>query len=357
MHHLKRPKKDNLLSPLYETKSPHILAPLENQLSSSTQLSPLQQQPQSSVSIYSEGMQVEMDSLTDFEPRLESLINSSEYIVSHQPKEKHPRDTSNSRENVKLFSDNIECETMDAIPTNVKVVSDIECESMDAFPNGIDVGCKDDQAQMRTDIKVEQEIKSKNSKIVGISMVDFFTKEQIKEHIMSFGQSVDQSMLEEDKGNRVEICQLYGLKKIPLAFEPIYCSGCFARIKKNANYYCTTDQDTTHFLCASCHKNGFKVGKLYLKNICFYREKLSRHQICALFNDKIDPEDKLYTCPSCLLKELENGDCPPLPDNVAFRSKDLPETMLSNHIESRLFKRLKEEREERAKVAGKHFDE
>ena len=92
---------------------------------------------------------------------------------------------------MKLFSDNIECETMDAIPTNPKVVSNIECESMDAFPNGMDVGCKDDQAQIRTDIKVEQEIKSKNSKIVGISMSDFFTKEQIKEHIMSFGQSVD----------------------------------------------------------------------------------------------------------------------------------------------------------------------
>ncbi|KAL5581988.1 hypothetical protein UlMin_014430 [Ulmus minor] len=351
--------KDNLLSPFYENESPRILAPLENQPSSSTQLSPLQQQPQSSVSIRSEVMQVDMDSLTDFGPRFESLTKSSECIVSHPPEEKNPTDTSNTGENVKVLSDNIKCETMDA------------------FPNGMDVDCKDDQVQTRTDFKAGQETKSKNSKLIGISMADFFTKEQIKEHIMSFGQSVDQSMLA-DKGNREEICQLCGLDKITLASEPIYCSGCFARIKKKANYYCTTDQDTSDFLCVSCHKKGFKAGKLWLNNICFYKEKLSRmkndqenyaswvrcdkclgwqHQICALFNDKIDHEDKLYTCPNCLLKELENGDCPPLPYNVAFRSKDLPETMLSNHIESRLFKRLKEEREERAKVAGKNFDE
>ncbi|KAL5560139.1 hypothetical protein UlMin_036350, partial [Ulmus minor] len=377
LHHLKRSKKDNLLSPLNESESPRSLAPLENQPSSSSQLSPLQQQPQSCVSIHSEVMQVDMDSFTDFEPRFESLTNSSEIIVNHQPEEKNPTDTSNTGEEVKVFSDNIECESMYAFP-KVKVFSDnIERESMDAFPNEMDVGCKDDQVQMRTDFKDEQEIKSKTSKMVSISMADFFTKEQIKEHIMSFGQSVDQSMLK-DKGNREEICQLCGLDKICLASEPIYCSCCFVRIKQNASYYCTTDQDATHFLCASCHKNGFKAGKLCLNNMCFYKEKLSRmkndkehyeswvrcdkclgwqHQICALFNDKIEHKDKLYTCPKCLLKELENGDCPPLPDNVAFRSKDLPETMLSSHIESRLFKRLKEEREERAKVAGKHFDE
>ena len=47
---------------------------------------------------------------------------------------------------------------------------------------------------------------------------------------------------------------------------------------------------------------------------------------------------------------------PPLVSTV-FGAKDLPRTMLSDHIEQRLFRYLQKEREEKARVTGKSIDE
>jgi len=47
----------------------------------------------------------------------------------------------------------------------------------------------------------------------------------------------------------------------------------------------------------------------------------------------------------------------PLPQNTVPGAKDLPRTVLSDHIEERLFQRLKEERQNRANKCGKKFDE
>ena len=47
----------------------------------------------------------------------------------------------------------------------------------------------------------------------------------------------------------------------------------------------------------------------------------------------------------------------PLPQNSVLGAKDLPRAMLSDHIEEQLFKRLNEERHERAIHDGKSFDE
>lgn len=82
-----------------------------------------------------------------------------------------------------------------------------------------------------------------------------------------------------------------------------------------------------------------------------------QHQICALFNEKSDLEGQAeYLCPKCCLQRIESGDSLPQ-SNYAFSAKSLPKTMLSNHIEQRLLRQLKQEREERAKVTGKSFDE
>ena len=83
-----------------------------------------------------------------------------------------------------------------------------------------------------------------------------------------------------------------------------------------------------------------------------------QHQICALYNEKRDLENKAeYICPKCLIKEIETGKCVPLPKNGVLGAKDLPRTMLGDHIEQRLLRSLTREKEERAKAEGKNLDE
>lgn len=83
-----------------------------------------------------------------------------------------------------------------------------------------------------------------------------------------------------------------------------------------------------------------------------------QHQICALYNEKRDLEGKgKYVCPKCCLEEIGSGQWVPLPKMAAFEAKDLPRTILSDHIERRLFTHLDQEREERAMALGKKIDE
>ena len=83
-----------------------------------------------------------------------------------------------------------------------------------------------------------------------------------------------------------------------------------------------------------------------------------QHQICALFNGRRDDGGQAeYTCPHCYITEVEKNERKPLLQNAVLGAKDLPKTILSDHIEQRLFKRLEEERTERARAQGKNYDE
>ena len=83
-----------------------------------------------------------------------------------------------------------------------------------------------------------------------------------------------------------------------------------------------------------------------------------QHQICALFNGRRnDGGQAEYTCPNCYISEVERGERKPLPQSAVLGAKDLPRTILSDHIEQRLFRKLKQERQERARVQGKSYDE
>ena len=83
-----------------------------------------------------------------------------------------------------------------------------------------------------------------------------------------------------------------------------------------------------------------------------------QHQVCGLYNKESDYNGNTkYICPKCLLKETESGDFTHSSNSTVFGAKDLPITKLSNHIEQRLFRRLKEDRENRAKIERKYFNE
>lgn len=82
-----------------------------------------------------------------------------------------------------------------------------------------------------------------------------------------------------------------------------------------------------------------------------------QHQICALFNGRRNQANVEYTCVTCFLKEIENGKCKSLAPVKVLGARDLPRTMLSDHIEKWLFTRLEIEREERATNLGKNIEE
>lgn len=83
-----------------------------------------------------------------------------------------------------------------------------------------------------------------------------------------------------------------------------------------------------------------------------------QHQVCTLFNGKRNENEQAdYTCPNCYMEQIKRGVRKPLPQSAVLGAKDLPRTCLSDHIEQRLFRRLKEERQERAKALGKNFEE
>lgn len=83
-----------------------------------------------------------------------------------------------------------------------------------------------------------------------------------------------------------------------------------------------------------------------------------QHQICALFNGRRnDGGQAEYTCPNCYVEEVKRGLRMPLPQSAVLGAKDLPRTVLSDHIEDRLFKRLKQERQDRAAQERKSIEE
>ncbi|KAK7381122.1 hypothetical protein VNO78_33646 [Psophocarpus tetragonolobus] len=220
----------------------------------------------------------------------------------------------------------------------------------------------------------EKECKSPNATVNTVSLTDFFTSNQIKEHITSLRKQFHQSTMIEGSGIDLSKCQLCGMGTLSYAPVPIYCFCCGIRIKRNAGYYYRKEEDDTqHYFCSVCYRtsrggnitfNGISVSKTSLHKRTNNSEleeswvqcnkcKSWQHQVCALYNEKKDVNCSAeYTCPICRLKEIGNGMHVPLPKTAMFGAKDLPRTMLSDHIEKRLFSRLMQVSGDWAKFEG-----
>ncbi|KAL8193422.1 hypothetical protein R6Q57_026557 [Mikania cordata] len=212
-------------------------------------------------------------------------------------------------------------------------------------------------------------------KIQSVSLADFFTADQIKAHLLSF---TSQKVVSENKAPSIgpNTCQLCSMDKLVFAPAPIYCSSCDTRIKRNVGYYRSINIiGTRHCFCMSCYRGshgnnillrgyGYSIPKSNLQKAKNDEEREDswvlcdkcqcwQHRICGLYNDEKDVEGKAeYICPKCYLEEIESGIRVPLPQTTASGAKDLPTTNLSDHIEQRLSKRLKQERQEMAKILG-----
>ncbi|XP_057536009.1 histone acetyltransferase HAC1-like isoform X2 [Amaranthus tricolor] len=256
--------------------------------------------------------------------------------------------------------------------------------SFSAKEESVKVEKDNGQVQPEEMVPSETGTKSGKPKIKGVSLTELFTPEQIREHITGLRQWVGQSKAKAEKNQAMEhsmsenSCQLCAVEKLTFEPPPIYCTPCGARIKRNAMYYTVGAGDTRHYFCIPCYNeargdtvviDGNSVLKARLEKKKNDEEteewwvqcdkcEAWQHQICALFNGRRnDGGQAEYTCPFCYMQEVERGERVPLPQSAVLGAKDLPKTILSDHIEHRLFKRLKHERTERARVQGKSYDE
>ncbi|XP_038973519.1 probable histone acetyltransferase HAC-like 1 isoform X2 [Phoenix dactylifera] len=234
--------------------------------------------------------------------------------------------------------------------------------------------------------------KSGKPKIKGVSLTELFTPEQVRKHIVSLRQWIGQNSLnfclqskaKAEKNQAMEhsmsenSCQLCAVEKLNFEPPPIYCTPCGARIKRNAMYYTIGSGETRHYFCIPCYNeargetievDGSQLQKAKLEKKRNDEEaeewwvqcdkcEAWQHQICALFNGRRNDGGLAeYTCPNCYIEEIERGERKPLPQSAVLGAKDLPRTILSDHIEQRLFRCLKQERQERARHLGKNVDE
>ncbi|KAJ4890074.1 Histone acetyltransferase HAC12 [Raphanus sativus] len=226
--------------------------------------------------------------------------------------------------------------------------------------------------------------KSGKPKIKGVSLTEMFTPDQVREHILGLRQWVGQSKAKVEKNQAMEnsmsanSCQLCAVERLTFEPPPLYCTPCGARIKRNALYYTVGAGETRHYFCIPCF-NESRGDTVLAEGTSIPKAKLEKkrndeeteeawvqcdkceawqHQICALFNGRRnDGGQAEYTCTRCYITEVEQNERKPLPQSSVLGAKDLPKTILSDHIEQRLFKRLEQERTERAKAKGKKYDE
>ncbi|KAL8136990.1 hypothetical protein V2J09_002991, partial [Rumex salicifolius] len=291
------------------------------------------------------------------------------------------------------------------------ITSRIAAPNVSGIKDRVDSSCKTDDSLVLNDtvasvkqeiVKAEKDVsqikqedkpqisepvvgtKSGKPKIKGVSMTELFTPEQVRDHIRSLRQWVGQSKTKAEKNQAMEhsmsenSCQLCAVEKLTFEPPPIYCSRYGCRIKRNAMYYTFGVGDTRHYFCIPCY-NEARGDTIMVEGTAVPKSRLEKkkndeeteewwvqcdkceawqHQICALFNGRRnDGGQAEYTCPNCYIEEIENGERKPLPQSAVLGAKDLPRTILSDHIEQRLFKRLKYERQERARVQGKSIDE
>ncbi|XP_074268313.1 histone acetyltransferase HAC1-like isoform X2 [Silene latifolia] len=245
-----------------------------------------------------------------------------------------------------------------------------------------------ENGQLKPEVVVQppEQVGTKSGKpnIKGVSLIELFTPEQVREHITGLRRWVGQSKAKAEKNQAMEqtmsenSCQLCAVEKLSFEPPPIYCTPCGARIKRNAMYYTVGAGDTRHFFCIPCY-NETRGDTIVVDGTAIPKGRMEKkkndeeteewwvqcdkceawqHQICALFNGRRnDGGQAEYTCPNCYMQEVEQGERTPLPQSAVLGAKDLPTTVLSDHIEKRLARRLKHERLERARSLGKSYDE
>ena len=179
--------------------------------------------------------------------------------------------------------------------------------------------------------------------------------------------------------NRGEACSLCAQQK--RRFEPavLYCQGqCgMQRIKRGATYF--TDRSKANHWCDACYTllkddepilldDGTEISKSDLqefKNDALPEEAWVNcdvcsswvHQICALFNGRMNKSKATFVCPNCFLANTDKDKDGPELSEKFKGAADLPHCNLSRAIEKGIQEALEKAYSDRSKDSGTDINE
>ena len=164
---------------------------------------------------------------------------------------------------------------------------------------------------------------------------------------------------EEQRKSSGDVCVLCGCEK--LLFEPTvyYCNGSCngQRIRRNSYYY-TGGRNQYHW-CQQCFNELKEKEPLEFPDCTLWKKELQKkkndemheepwvecsqcnrwvHQICALFNGRMNKGTTIYHCPFCFMARRSTREPQPKP----LGAKDIRHTKLSRFLEDRVSKSLKD---------------
>jgi E1A/CREB-binding protein len=164
---------------------------------------------------------------------------------------------------------------------------------------------------------------------------------------------------EEQRKSSGDVCVLCGCEK--LLFEPTvyYCNGSCngQRIRRNSYYY-TGGRNQYHW-CQQCFNELKDKEPLEFPDCTLWKKELQKkkndemheepwvecsqcnrwvHQICALFNGRMNKGTTIYHCPFCFMARRSTREPQPKP----LGAKDIRHTKMSRFLEDRVTKSLED---------------
>jgi len=162
---------------------------------------------------------------------------------------------------------------------------------------------------------------------------------------------------EEMRKSNGDVCVLCGCEK--LMFEPTvyYCNGSCngQRIRRNSYYY-TGGRNHYHW-CQQCYHDLSEKEPLEFADCTLWKKELQKkkndemheepwvecsqckrwvHQICALFNGRMNKGNTIYHCPFCFMARRGARECKHKP----LGARNIRHTLLSRFLEDRVLKSL-----------------
>mmetsp|Transcript_30906 Transcript_30906/g.95651 ORF Transcript_30906/g.95651 Transcript_30906/m.95651 type:complete len:668 (-) Transcript_30906:1163-3166(-) len=175
---------------------------------------------------------------------------------------------------------------------------------------------------------------------------------------------------EEQRKSNGDVCILCGCEK--LLFEPTvyYCNGSCngQRIRRNSYYY-IGGRNQYHW-CQQCYNELREKEPLEFADCTLWKRELQKkkndemheepwvecsqcnrwvHQICALFNGRMNKGTTIYHCPFCFMARRGKRDPHPRP----LSAKDIRHTKLSHYLEDRVVKSLEDSHLRSVRTRGK----